>query len=312
MRALICAAIAVVFCVTPPTLARGQAPFPDSSAFVEVDGARLFIRSVGAGKPLLVVHGGPGMSHDYLAPQLIALLADGYRLIFYDQRASGRSSGVDQPSRLTMAQSVDDLERLRVALRLDKVTLLGHSFGGLLAMYYAVEHPDAVSQLLLIDTSPASWALNFPYFRKAIADRQTEEDRRALAAITAVPGARNDPASMARYYQTFFRTFFFNPELSKELVLGIDREWLAKNAVTGDAIWASIGEYDIHERLRRIIAPTLILHGTASVISMQGAEAIAARIPRSRLIALKDVGHFPYIETPQVFSAAVRAFVWPD
>jgi pimeloyl-ACP methyl ester carboxylesterase len=97
---------------------------------------------------------------------------------------------------------------------------------------------------------------------------------------------------MTRYYRTFFRTFFHDPRLSEQLELGI-------------------GEYDIHERLPRIQAPTLILHGTSSVISMEGEEAIAARIPRSRLVALKDVGHFPYIEAPLAFAAAVRVFVWP-
>lgn len=210
-----------------------------------------------------------------------------------------------------MAQFVDDLEQLRRALDLEQMNLLGHSFGGLLAMYYATAHPGAVSRLLLLDTSPASWALNFPYFRRAIAERQTEDDRRTLATLTTPEGARHDPAVMTRYYQTFFRAFFHDPDLSERLELGIDRDWLAKNAVTGDRIWASIGEYDIHEELTRVSAPTLLLHGTSSVLAMAGAEAIAARIPRARLIRLSDVGHFPYVEAPQAFNAAVRAFVWP-
>lgn len=302
-------ASAVLACA--PLLATAQSPVRDSTFFVDVDGARLFVRSVGTGTPLVVLHGGPGMSHDYLAPQFIALLADDYRLIFYDQRASGRSSGVEDTARLTMTQFVNDLERLRVALGLEQMNLVGHSFGGLLAMYYAAAHPQAVRTLLLLDTSPASWALNFPYFRRTIAERQGEAGRRALAAIVAAPGARTDPRVMTRYYRTFFQSFFRQPERSEQLELGIDAQWLAKNAVTGDRIWASIGEYDIHESLLRIQAPTLIVHGTYSVLSMEGAEAIAARIPRSRLVVLKDVGHFPYVEAPLAFSTAVRTFVWP-
>jgi proline iminopeptidase len=287
-----------------------QALLPDPAAFVDVDGARLFVRSAGAGAPIVVVHGGPGMSHDYLAPQLIELLAGEYRLIFYDQRGSGRSSGVEDPARLTMAQFVDDLERLRQALGLEQLTLLGHSFGGLLAMYYAAERPEAVSRLLLVDTSPASWQLNFPPIRKAIAERQTQADREAMASLVARSGARSDPATMDRYYKLYFRAFFNDPTLSDRLELGIDPQWLANNAITNDRVWASIGEYDIHDRLRGITARTLILHGTRSVISMEGAEAIAAHIPTSRLIRLQDVGHFPYVEAPQPFAAAVQAFVW--
>jgi pimeloyl-ACP methyl ester carboxylesterase len=116
---------------------------------------------------------------------------------------------------------------------------------------------------------------------------------------------------MTRYYRTYFRSFFHNPQLSEQLELGIDAQWLAKIAITNTLVWASIGEYDIHDTLSRILAPTLILHGTSSVISMQGAAAIAARIPRSRLVALDDVGHFPYVEAPLAFSTAVRTFIWP-
>ena len=311
MRTLLAMTLAIALHASVPAISFGQPVPADTTMHVEVDGARLFVRSVGTGTPIVVVHGGPGMSHDYLAPQLIELLADDYRLIFYDQRASGRSSGIEDTTRLTMAQSVEDLEQLRLALGLEQMNLLGHSFGGLLAMYYATEHPNAVGTLLLVDTSPASWALNFPYFRRTIAERQDEGIRRELAAITALPGARSDPGAMTRYYRTFFRTFFHDPRLSEQLELGIDEQWLANFDVTNSRVWASIGEYDIHERLPRIQAPTLILHGTSSVISLEGAEAIAARIPRSRLVALKDVGHFPYIEAPLAFAAAVKVFVWP-
>jgi pimeloyl-ACP methyl ester carboxylesterase len=85
---------------------------------------------------------------------------------------------------------------------------------------------------------------------------------------------------------------------------------LVNNDVTGRLVWANLGRYDFHDQLARITAPTLILHGGASVISVGGAEAIHDRIPRSRLIVLEDVGHFPYIEAPQAFEAVVKAFVW--
>lgn len=307
---LVALAIAMLICAHPMSFAEVRPS--DSTSFVEVDGAKLFVRSVGAGTPIVVLHGGPGMSHDYLASHLIALLADDYRLVFYDQRASGRSTGVADTARLTMAQFVEDLDRLRLELGLERMNVLGHSFGGLLAMCYATEHPNAVGSLVLVDTSPASWALNFPHFRRTVAERLSESDRREMAAITAGAGARGDPQAMTKYFKTMFRAFFHQPALSEQLVLGIDEQWLENNAVTSSHVWASLGEYDIHEHLPRIQAPTLILHGTFSVISMEGAEAIATRIPRSRLIALRDVGHFPHIEAPMAFATAVKAFVWPD
>lgn len=114
---------------------------------------------------------------------------------------------------------------------------------------------------------------------------------------------------MTRYFQLSFRPFFHDPALSEQLAMGIDAQWLANLAVTNDRVWNSIGEYDIHDRLPRMTAPTLVMHGTSSVIAMGGAEAIAARLPRAQLMVLKDVGHFPYVEAPDTFAAAVRAFV---
>lgn len=309
MRLIVLAA-SVIAIASPAGTVSGQSMVRDSVHYVDVDGARLFVRSVGDGVPLVIVHGGPGMSHDYFTPQLIDLLASDYRLIFYDQRGSGRSTGVEDTAQLTMARFVEDLETLRKSLGIDQLNLLGHSFGGLLAMYYAVEYPDAVGRLLLVDSSPASWQLNFPYFRETIAARQTQADRDEMASLVDHPAARSDPATMARYYELFFRTFFHDPRLSDRLALGMDEQWLAKNAITGDKVWASIGEYDIHDRLSRITAPVLILHGTSSVLSMEGAQAIADRVPRSRLIELHDVGHFPWIEAARTFTVAVKAFVW--
>ena len=279
----------------------------DTSFYIEAEGARLFVRSVGSGTPLVIIHGGPGMSHDYLAPQLIDLLAREYRLIFYDQRASGRSAGVEDTTRLTMAQFISDLESLRKSLQLDRMNLLGHSFGGLLAMYYAAAYNHATGKIILLDTSPASWELNFPYFRRTIAERQTEEDRKELAAIKQAAAA--DPATMDRYLKIYFRTYFYERRLSDSIRLGITRQWLVNNQVTGGRIWKDLGHYDIHDRLPNITVPVLIIYGTASVISVEGAQAIANRIPNSKLILLDNVGHFPYIEAPQVFAAALKAFM---
>lgn len=286
----------------------GQPILHNKMQYIDVDGAQLFVRSVGSGKPLVIVHGGPGMSHDYLAPQLIDILFNDYQLIFYDQRASGRSSGVEDTTRLTMSQFVNDLELLRLQLKIDRLNLLGHSFGGLLTMYYAITYPNNVDKLLLLDSSPASWELNFPYFRKVIAERQTEYDKQELSAIELIDDFEKNPELMDRYMKIYFRTFFKNPTLSQNIVLGINKHWLANYKVTSNFIWKDLGKYDIHDQLINITASTLVMHGDESVISIKGAEAITKLIPNSKLVILKDVGHFPYIEAPNTFSTVVREF----
>lgn len=287
----------------------GQSTLQDKTNYFDVDGARLFVRLVGSGDPLLIVHGGPGMSHDYLAPQFIELLANDYQLIFYDQRASGRSSGVDDTTRLTMSQFVKDLEILRRQLNYNQISILGHSFGGLLAMYYTISYPDHVNKLLLIDSSPASWELNFPYFRKTIAERQTEMDKKELSSIKEKADFGTNPDLMERYMKIFFKPFFSDPSLSQTLVLGINEDWLVNYNVTGKFIWKDLGNYDIHDKLRSVNSSTLIIHGEKDVISIEGPKAIFRQLPNSKLVIMKDVGHFPYMEKPRAFRNTVRRFL---
>jgi proline iminopeptidase len=287
-----------------------QAAVADKTSFIESDGAQLFVRQVGSGKPLLIVHGGPGLSHDYLAPQLIDLLAGHYLLVFYDQRASGRSTGVEDTTQLTIDRFIADIEFLRKSLALDRIHVVGHSFGGLLAMYYAMAHPDAVEKLILIDSTPASWEPFFPLIKQRHAARQTESERQEIAEIrkaAAVNG--HDTVSLHRFYKIYFRPFFSDPRRTEELELGITSQWATNSIITFAHIMKDLGEHDILHTLPRITAPTLLIHGAESVIPVESAEAIARQIPNARLTVLKGIGHFPYIEAPDAFVAAVRGFI---
>lgn len=250
------------------------------------------------------------MSHDYLAPHYVRLLADDLRLVFYDQRASGRSAGVEDTTRLTMDQFVEDLETVRRAFDLERINLAGHSFGGILAMLYAAEYPDRVRRLLLIDTSAAHWELNIPHVERAIEARRTESQRREMEKIAGREGTGSDPKAMERYFKVFFKPFFYDLGLADSLDLGIDEEWLTKYRVTSPLMWKRLEGYDIRDRLPAITAPTLILHGASSTMSTESQQTIHARIPNSRLIVLDDVGHFLAIEAPHGLEAAVKAFVW--
>lgn len=131
-------------------------------SYVPVQGSQLYVREIGIGSPLVVLHGGPDFNHTYLLPELDDL-ASAFRLIYYDQRGRGRSSAAVSPDDVTIESELDDLDRLRAHFGLTELSLLGHSWGSLLAMAYANRHPDHVSQLILMNSGPASHAdyLNF-------------------------------------------------------------------------------------------------------------------------------------------------------
>jgi len=119
---------------------------------VDVNGIRLYTRCVGGGPLVVVLHGGPGAHHDYLLPQYDRL-ATGRELLYYDQRGGGRSP-VPRETPVGWQEHVADLEAIRGALALERLTLCGYSWGGLLALLYYVEHPGRVERLALV--SPAS------------------------------------------------------------------------------------------------------------------------------------------------------------
>src|SRR3712207_1771918 len=183
-----------------------------SEGQVAVGRARLYYREVGAGRPVVVLHGGPDFDHRYLRPELDRL-ADDLHLIYYDQRGRGRSAAGAGPEDVTIASEVADLDALRRHLGLASVALLGRSWGGLLAMEYAIRHPERVSQLILMNTAPAS-AVDWQTLRRHLRRLRTPAELHQLQTISASDAFRAGEitAEMA-YYRLHFR-----PALAVELI----------------------------------------------------------------------------------------------
>src|SRR5688572_22609042 len=132
--------------------------------YIPVEKAGLYYREIGQGQPIIVLHGGPSFDHNYLLPDMDRL-SDSFRLIYYDQRGRGKSAGNVKPEDVTIESEIEDMESLRDYFQLASVALLGHSWGALLAMEYALRHPERVSHLILMNTAPASHD-DFKLFRQ--------------------------------------------------------------------------------------------------------------------------------------------------
>src|SRR5713101_9979878 len=133
--------------------------YPLQDGFVDANGVMIYYVALGQGEPLLIVHGGPGASHDYFLPYLLPL-ARHNKLIFIDERGSGRSQKLDDASGYTVENMVEDVESVRQALGLGKISLLGHSYGGALAQAYALKYQRNLSHLILGSTFASTRELN--------------------------------------------------------------------------------------------------------------------------------------------------------
>src|SRR5678815_6186697 len=137
---------------------RAQATHPTAIAQetrVPVADTSLYARTIGQGRPTIVLHGGPDFDHAYLLPDLDRL-QDVLRLVYYDQRGRGRSADNVQPQRVSLSSDVEDIETVRRHFGLDAPVILAHSWGTVLALEYAVRHPAHASHLVLMNPAPAS------------------------------------------------------------------------------------------------------------------------------------------------------------
>jgi pimeloyl-ACP methyl ester carboxylesterase len=176
---------------------------------IEAKGAALRYEIAGVGEPIVVLHGGPGIGFDYLAPELTQLFSDRFQLVLYDQRGSGQSTGAADPTLLNIEAFVDDVECVFRALGLERAILMGHSFGGLLALHCAIRNPERVKGLVLVESDPASKAL-WSRFTEVVERRANPSSAAAeIAAIQATDGWRAKSELVARHFELALRSYFF-------------------------------------------------------------------------------------------------------
>jgi proline iminopeptidase len=289
--------------------------------YVDAQGVFIYYKSFGSGPPLLILHGGPGASHDYLLPHL-APLARKNRLVFIDERGGGKSPKLEKPAEYTVENMVEDTEAVRKALRLGKVNLLGHSFGGVLAQAYAFKYQKNLSHLVLCSTFHSTKRFN-EVFRTMKANMPSElRERIDKLEAAGLYGHGKDyeknryPSEymVAAWGEGYFPYLYqnrpdpnFDPSNAFSVAWDVYRE-----------MWGSHGEFVVDgnltsveyaERLPSIKAPTLITVGDHDQSDPSLSREMNALIPGSRLVVLPKSGHQTFEDQPRLFIEAVQRFL---
>jgi proline iminopeptidase len=273
-----------------------------TETMVPIRDVSLLVRRVGHGHPVVVLHGGPGAHHEYLLPQFDAL-SHNRELIYYDQRGGGRSP-VARDVPVGWTEQVADLEALRAHLGIERLTLVGYSWGGLLAMLYALEHRDRLDRLALVSPAP-TWRAARERFEQRFGQRNLDpvfqEERRRLRESGL--RERDPEAFQQRIFELSVAPYFYDPEQARNLTP------FRVTGRTQQEVWASLGDYDLRPRLGELRGiPSLAMHGEDDPIPIEATRA-AAELIGAEFHPLARCGHVPYVEAREAFTSLLDGFL---
>jgi proline iminopeptidase len=269
-------------------------PLPDPMhELITLNGISLFTRTIGDGPDVIVLHGGPGAHHDYLLPQFDRL-AHGRRLRYYDQRGGGRSP-VERGTPVAWSEQVADLAALIAHWDTAPATLLGYSWGGLLALLLAVTHPDRVARLALVCPAPSN-ARDRRRFEARFAERsRAPAITRARAELQASGLRERDP--------TVYRQRAFELSVAGYFLDLANVAHLTPFRLTGrvqEEVWRSLADYDLRAALGGLRIPSRVFAGRHDPIPLDTAEDTAHRLG-AELVVFEQSGHCPYVEETERF-----------
>jgi proline iminopeptidase len=262
------------------------------------------------GKPgarkLIVLHGGPGADHCYLLPQMLHL-GERYDLLFYDQRGGGRSKS-DPKIPVTWQLHVEDLGALIAEFGLEPLSIVGYSWGAMLALLYTVEqrrNPHLVppNRLALINPAPLTRDYRQKFEAEFARRQQNPEILRMREELAQSRLRERDPqAYRQRAFELSVAGYFSDPRNARDLtpfrVVGRVQQ----------SVWESIGDFDLISALQGVRMPSFVVHGRDDPIPL-ASSVEASRALETDLVVLDDCGHVPYVEQPAKLFAALDTFL---
>jgi proline iminopeptidase len=284
---------------SPPTAA--AKPEASEPQFVPAGDVRLWVRSVGAGPTLVVINGGPGASHHAIA-RLESLASPSLRVVLYDQRGMGGSSAPADDGAYRLDNYVADLDAVRDGLGVAKIHVLGHSFGGLVAMAYAAAHPERVASLTLVSSGAPSWddheAGNVGFsqrYAKLLAEKKIPAD--------PPPAVRDDCREQS---SAFLPILFADPDFKGPME---ETKTTSCSVRVREATVKLMPGYDLRPKLKTFAAPTLVVIGDADPFGDARATVKAFESAHPQYAVVPKCGHFPWVECPDAFRPVVEEFL---
>lgn len=274
-------------------------------AYIQFEDNVIHLAAYGEGQAILIINGGPGMNSEGFK-SLAKILGISNKAIIYDQRGTGQSNIAKTDSNtITMDSMAHDIEAIRKYLNLDNWIVLGHSFGGMLASYYASKYPERIKGLIL----SSSGGINMDLFsRLSITSRLTNSERDSLNFWNARI-AKGDTTYFARLQRGKFLApaYLFDkshvPTVAERLTQG--------NTTVNQLVYQNMRKigFDCSEGLKKIKVPVLIIQGKEDLIDEETAEAALKIFQNSTLVILENCGHYGWLDQPQLYFKSIDEYL---
>ena len=282
-----------------PVLARDE-----NGTTFEGKSATIYYEVLGSGSatPLIAVNGGPGFDHTYEhVSSAWDVLAKKRRVIFYDQRGTGRSPSAKGQT-YTLADQINDLEDLRAHLGADRIELLGHSWGGYLVMAYAAQHPEHISHLIIVDSAAPKFKDTIFLFDNVFPEGTERQHSVSFAEEMGDKGASD--TDLCEY----FSMLFYSPQNRDKFLATVSPSVYRKDI--NEAVEKDIERFDLNPEIRKFRFPTLVITGRYDMnVAPVVAYKIHQAIPGSHFAVFERSGHLPFFEEPDAFVRVMEEFL---
>jgi proline iminopeptidase len=294
------------------TVSAQQAAEPQGK-FVVVNGHRLWYRIAGQGRPLLLIPGGPGSSHNYFYPQM-ERLADFFQVIYFDAFGRGQSDRAKKTSEYSFNQDIDDVEGLRKVLGLDRIAVYGHSYGGLVAQGYALRYPQSLSKLILANTchSAEMWQKGANDNWNNEIQNQYPEVWAELQQLRAKGAVSCDPTYQKVQGRVPLGLLYFYDPSNSNLTVDTNLDVFCQIAGpdAGIVLGGDLASVDFRGQLRGIQVPTLVLAGRFDRVGIpRYSLQFKTFMPQAQFVMFEKSGHLPFLEEPELHDSTVHAFL---
>ena len=283
--------------------------------YVTVNAARLWFESEGEGETLVLISGGPGISHDYFHPYF-SVLRDSFRVIYFDAFGRGKSDRAKSRNEYSIARDVEDIEGLRKALNLGRINVLGHSYGGIVAQSYALRFPNSLRRLILVDTlfSGEMWQANDDNSNNELRNQFPEtwekiEQVRAQGFNTCSKEYR-DASDVPPAFLMFYNADNFEKLIESGGSVNDDVYCAIVGEDADVMVSGGIGRLDFRRDLGKLSMPMLILTGRFDRVAFPRWTVQYKRYaPQAQFVMFEKSGHFPFIEETDYVMRVLRDFL---